>query len=853
MKRRSIEESDLIRLNLQRFYTLTDTKPVVARLFSATPILPLALVFILGILFTRRTSNLNTLWIILVSIFLLTVFFFVFSLKKDQFHLAFIACLLITFALGMLRYYSIQYAPPHHITHFYGDERELATLEGSVISPVRTDIHPKGISSIPWLNSKSSFYIETATIKTPNGWQQTCGKVRVRVGEPVRNIEPGNKVKVYCWLSRFNPPDNPGQFDLQKHMHQRGVYVSASVPIAEGIKVLQPSSSVIWKIRSYLYYLASDGLFDETLIDQDAKSLASALLFGRRDNLNPQLIAAFQETNLAHFISLSGMHVGILAGSLWILLRTAGVTKRPRAVLCLILILTYALIVPARAPTMRAVFLSCFFFLSVLFKRQPSALNTLSLSALALLFVRPFELFSAGWQLSFMSVLGIIVFYPAFNYQLLKVFLFPISSYLPESLRGVESAVQSVMKLLAVGLSVWTTIAPILLYYFGRVNPLSWLWTILVLPFVTGLLYAGFLKVLLTPIFPTVASALGWIFNHIAIGFEGLVMALAKIDILGVASYRPGMMLVCLIYLLMIIFCLLPGWYWKTRRAALILIVICFFFPAISSHFGIRRQDNLELTFLSVGHGQSAILSGPDNKHILFDSGSITHKQIASKTIIPFLQQQNIFALDAIYLSHGDLDHVNAVVNIAAAIQVDHICANQEMLNQSLKPSVEKELCDELAQMGYVIQPFEQHLSLRNLSIRSIWPDTETLNNESLSENDKSEVIIIQYAGRKIMLCGDIERYAQKRLMELYPDLRVDIMMLPHHGSTNNLDLRFVEAFSPSTVIASCSTRALENTYHPKGDSETQAYYTASDGAVMIKIKADGTLNTTGFKGIKSL
>ena len=541
------------------------------------------------------------------------------------------------------------------------------------------------------------------------------------------------------------------------------------------------------------------------------------------------------------------MHVGILAGSLWWLLRITGLTKRPRAVLCIVLILLYAMIVPARAPTMRAVFISCFFFASVLFRRQVSAMNALSLSALLLLFIHPYDLFSAGWQLSFLSVLGILLFFPAVQYHFLTKFFYPIAAYFPKSLTGLKNPLRRILELLAVGVSVWITIAPILLYYFGQINPFSPLWTVLALPFVLAILYAGFAKILLSPLFPTIASVFGWILNHAASGFGNTVVVLSKIDFFRVVSYQPALNLVFMIYFLMLAICLLPPSSWRIRKGVVFLILLCFLYPGISSHLEIKNRDDPEITCLSVGHGQAVVLSGPGNEHFLFDAGSITNRHIADKTILTFLQEQSIFSLEAVCLSHGDMDHINAVGDIAAAIKIDTVYANQVLLNSAQTPSMEKEVCKTLEQMGRTVKPFQTYTGEKGFTIKSIWPDEATLSEPLVSENDTSEVLLIEYAGRKILLCGDIERTAQNRLVEQNPDLTVDVLILPHHGSTTNLDVCFVESLKPAVVIASCSKRSVSNAYRPPEGSSMRAFYTASDGAVTIKINADGTLDADCF------
>jgi beta-lactamase superfamily II metal-dependent hydrolase len=72
-------------------------------------------------------------------------------------------------------------------------------------------------------------------------------------------------------------------------------------------------------------------------------------------------------------------------------------------------------------------------------------------------------------------------------------------------------------------------------------------------------------------------------------------------------------------------------------------------------------------------------------------------------------------------------------------------------------------------------------------------------------------------------------------------------MILPHHGSTNNLETRFVQHFNPSSVIASCSKRSVQNAYHPPEGSPIQGLYTANNGAITVKINTDGGLTVESF------
>ena len=854
MKRRSFNQSDRIRLNIrwlnERFHTQSS---IIEHTFSTCPMLPLCIAFIAGIIIADSPGI--TFWFltclaVLCSAGLLASFRFSTKVKT---YLIFLCAASLFFGLGAARTIYIRQQPPVHISHYLGNDRprELATLRGIVRSQILVNQSKGGFSSIPWLNSQCSFYLSVSEVKTSSGWQKARGNVRVQIAEPGRHLRPGNTVQIYCWLSRFSPPANPGQFDLQKHMHRRGVFVAASVPIAEGVEIIDSDSSLLFRLRSLFYHFAADNLLDETVTDPDVQSLTSALLLGQRSNLDPAIVAAFQKTNLAHFISLSGMHVGILAGSLWILLRTSQIPKRPRAVLCITLLVIYALIVPPRAATMRAVFLSCFFFASTLLHRRTSPINTLALSAVVLLFARPYDLFSAGWQLSFLSVLGILVFYRPVQYHLMNRFFYPLILLFKDRFMAIQHFLYDIIELLAVGISAWIVIAPMLLYYFGRINPLSPLWTVLVLPAVLVILYAGFAKIVLAPLLPTLASLLGLILNMAAHLLEKAVVLLSKTDILQFASHRPGVLFICLLYLLLAVAFFLPYRYVRCRKLLLSLLLVCFLFPFISRKAERVNETTIKMTCLSVGHGQAIIVSGPSGQHFLFDAGSITNQDIARKTIAPFLQHRSIFDLDAIYLSHGDLDHINAVPDIAAAVPVKHIFANSALLENAKQPSLEQQLSTRLEELGLRFEPIGDGTYDR-LTINSLWPPPDIASDNSITENDRSEILLLNYAGRKILLCGDVEKPAQNQFLQMYPALKVDVMVLPHHGSTTNLNAVFIEQLDPEILIASCSAKNIATIYRPVENSNRDVFYTAVDGTVTVKIKADGTLRAVGFLTINN-
>ena len=360
------------------------------------------------------------------------------------------------------------------------------------------------------------------------------------------------------------------------------------------------------------------------------------------------------------------------------------------------------------------------------------------------------------------------------------------------------------------------------------------------------MLYAGFLKIILSQLLPTLASLLSIVLNLSANILEKAVLILAKVDLFQITSHRPGLSFVLLLYLLLAMAYFIPFRYRRTRKILLYLLVVTFLLPCLSRLSKPIKTPALQLCCLSVGHGQSIVLSTLDSKNILFDAGSITNQDIAKKTILPFLQHHSIFSLDAVYISHGDLDHLNAIPDVAAAVPVGAVYGNAALLDNMERPSLEKQFKERLEQLDYRIDPI-QNREYDDVAIKTLWPLDSVASDEGVSENDRSEVFLIEYAKRNILLCGDIERYAQNKFLEYYPDLKIDVMILPHHGSTTNLDARFIEQLSPAIVIASCSGRNAPNAWCPLNHSQIRAFYTAIDGAVTVKIKADGALSAVGF------
>ncbi len=221
--------------------------------------------------------------------------------------------------------------------------------------------------------------------------------------------------------------------------------------------------------------------------------------------------------------------------------------KRARAAICIIAIGVFLLIVPPRAPTVRAAIIAFVFCVSFFFRRHSNPVNTLSLAAIILLLIRPTQLFEAGWQLSFASVLGLVLFCHRIHFFLYeKITGWPWFKKAPKTrpfFRIVSRPGPSLLILFSTGLTAWLGGAGILLYHFYTINPLTSIWTVIAFPFVALILIAGFLKIVLSFLLPTVAVVLGVAVTGLADLLIWIVKLIAQLDIsqilIGHVSLAP--------------------------------------------------------------------------------------------------------------------------------------------------------------------------------------------------------------------------------------------------------------------------------------------------------------------------
>ncbi|MFB0551919.1 MAG: DNA internalization-related competence protein ComEC/Rec2 [Phycisphaerae bacterium] len=840
------------------------------QIVSTCPLVFVAVGLIAGILIQHTLLGSRFLWLWLILLGLLTaatIFFFIIQrsssnhhslLTTHQYATAYLA-LACFVCLGAIRMISFHQPKPNDISNLVTDEQKLATIRGLIVTePYVNKNRNWEFARFKFTDPVTSFYLKLNEVETTHGWAKATGTVRVQVDEPVLDLKAGDNIQAYCRLDRFGPPTNPGQFDVAKYLARKNVFIAASVQSRDGIEILRFAQNDGWsgiftKLKSRLRQSAAQALLGNVSPEEPSRGLLEALLLGYRGNIDSGTYRAFRKTGLLHFISLSGMHLGILIGIIWWLCKTAGLMKPARAVICIVAISIFLLIVPPRAPTLRAAIICCVFCVSFFFHRYSNPINTLSLAALILLLIRPTQLFEAGWQLSFGTVLGILLFANRIHFFLYeKITGLSWGNKVPKTrpfYRIISKPGPYVLRLFSIGLAAWLGGAGILLYHFYTITPLASIWTVLVFPMVSTILVLGFLKIILFFLLPTLSTFLGIIVTLLSSSLIWVVRLMAHLDISEILIGQVPLALIILYYC----FVLFTGFVYFKRP--LIKKVICTaMFLTMFVFLGATKwqrthRDNLVITCLDVGHGQAIFAQLPGKANVLFDAGSLHKSDIGGRIIAPFLDRTGINKIDSIIISHDDIDHINGIPRTAEHCQVGEVYANKVFFDKADQWSAAKFLNDCLTQKGIKIQSLDEDLNLSSsANIKILWPIEQIFQNEELGDNDKSLVSLLEFAGTEILLCSDIENFAQRELLRLYPDLKADIVVVPHHCSVNTLEANFLEKLDADILICSCDRIQYERQQQMiKAKTSAKSFYTHKHGAIAVSISSDGVMETKTF------
>lgn len=829
--------------------TAVDDQPRSLNSFGRFPAATIALGIATGVLLDRNGS-----WSpnVLIGGFIGACLIWAVSRALQRFRSAAVAVVVISAITGAIYHHHVWHClPSEDVAPLLSLQPTLIRCEGVVASaPVVTPPRENPFNSRLPPESSTQFQLAVESLDTVTGHRSVSGRLQVVIDGIMVGVKKGDRIDVQGWSQANRPLMNPGDFDRAAFNRGKGLRGIVRVRDPELVNVTVSGTSIFERLRRTLRKRAEAVL--ESAISDDVRPVADAMLLGDRSMLSREMRTVFVESGTVHLLAISGLHIGILMVFLLTIGRAMRLSSRHSILLAVTVLLIYLQVADCRPPMIRAFVIIVVWSAGRLVRRPAFSANSLAVAAIVILAMNPTSLFDVGSQLSFLAVAVIFWLTSLGRLSNGEPDVAAVSdadnrtvgspASIPEVLqhpwvRSLKSFGKTVGAMWLVSGSIWLISAPLVVSVFNVVSPVGLVINVLLIPVVSVGLCFGFAAILLGVISQTIAWPFAFVFGWFLEWLVAVVDLAAAID-LGHA-YVPEP----------------PGWWliiFYSVVAAAMLATTLKRRPArvwscvgVWAIFGLtllpanREEGLLRCTTLYVGHGLSVIVETPSGKTLVYDVGSRAGGEFSSRVLKEALWARGISKVDALIVSHADIDHYNGVLDLLTSVPVGRILCSRHFPDSRQRLTLETfEAAEELGVRTAFISQGDSLSFDDTVTMRILQPVAAT---SYVSDNAASVVLEIEYQQRRILLTGDIDDDGLDELLK-QPARKIDVLTAPHHGAPTANPRELAAWASPTFVVASAPTPAYQQELESHYGPETRVIMTPESGAVTTTVTSDGVL-----------
>ncbi len=653
-------------------------------------------------------------------------------------------------------------------------------------------------------------------------------EVRLYLGEGTNKIFPGDTIRCRTRLRKPRLFGIPGEFNWPRYLTGQHVDMTGWVKSGEKIAVADSSAGGIR--RAIVQWRTRVAAKIHTLMPDERAWLVRSLVLGEGRVIPDDLRRILARSGISHLFAISGLHLGMIAFLGYFVLQL--VYRRipqllgwqpPQRILPLVLLpllLSYLLLTGDAVSTRRAFALAVCGAVFIHWRYHVNPLQLLASLAMMSLLVNPLLLWQASWQLSFSGAAGILLWQPLWQH---------IGAGRPRFLRYL-------LQLFLVTGSASLATLPFVLANFHLLAPAGMIANLVCVPLVTLLaLPAGFLGLLFEPFVSPLSSWLfllcgslldsivrlaGWLTT--LPGLSGHSLFLSRWQYLAVALFILPLLLVGHL----------------NRRMFLQLGVVALFLGTVLWQLPFNTVSSLSLTMFSVGQGEALLLQNRAGQSILIDGGGFYSNRfdVGARLLAPAFGELKVRSLDAVVLTHDNIDHRNGLVFVLENFPVKRFLTGIPVtkLHYTLKKVLaERDIPITIVPHGWSHLPF--------------WTggDLQIFNGASAGcrDNDTSLVMYLDspVAGG-LLLTGDLEAPGVEKLLTAGVPGPVSLLKLPHHGSRFSAVGSLLDSLSPRLCLVSSG---YQNRYHLPAREVVEIL--AERGIPLYRTDLSGTLRASAL------
>ena len=567
-----------------------------------------------------------------------------------------------------------------------------------------------------------------------------------------------------------NPSKNTifNNFNYKKYLKSKKIYL------------IMNTKKFNFKKTNNIFYILKNKLI-KIITTKKNKEYFYTFILGNKDYLDENVYDAFKVNNITHLFAISGMHISMLV----LILKKMKFNN----FFIIIFLYIYSFLVMFTPSVLRV---TIFYILkSIPIVKDISNNKLLLFTAFILIILNPFIIFDIGFQYSFIITYGLFLLKPQ-NMINISIYSFLLS-------------------------------LPISLLNNFEFNIFSILNNILIVPFVSIVLYPLLLLTFIIPFIEPILSVVIFILENFNLFLEkySLIITTGKLNILFVIIY----------YLII--------WVYSKNKNKLFILTLIFII--LINKFIFLLDSNSYVYYLDVSQGDSSIMITPYQKEIIMiDTGGIlnlkkekwqrrkvNYRKITN--IILFLKSRGITNINKLIITHGDYDHMGEAINLVNNFKVENVIFNCGEYN-----NLERELIKVLEKKNIKYYSCIKELTIDKYKLQFL--NTKEYDNE----NDNSNVIYFKLNNYKFLFMGDAGIKKENDILDKYNLKDIDFLKVGHHGSKTSSSKNFINEMNPKYSIISVGKN---NRYgHPNKEvldslEYSKIYRTDEDGSIMFKIK----------------
>lgn len=546
-------------------------------------------------------------------------------------------------------------------------------------------------------------------------------QTKVKVYGEFTGYKIGDKLKIEVEYFDLAKPTNDNAFNYANYLYSQGITNNASIK-----RLLSYSSHESWlqKLQSKMNS------------QSEVDSYAKMFILGIKDDIDDEDYQRLTDLSIVHLFALSGLHINMLIT----MLKKILCFIMPEAIVDYVvigIIGLYVYLIPFNVSFVRAYLVT---LLNSLFKGYLNKLDSLAIVTILMLIINPYIIYSLSFIFSYF-IYFIILLLNKNKYFNLIVFFGSL---------------------------------PIILMIQYRINVLSIVLTVILVPLIKLLYFSLWLYVLFGSIFKEMGSIVIYFLNNIIVFCDDFS--------LFINFSKPTLFFILAYYFIYFQIILQLNVKRKATRSILMLVSLILMFY-MRPYYNIAGK----VVMIDVGQGDCFLIQQPFNQgNILIDTGGLMNRDLASDTLIPYLHSLGIFELDYVFISHDDFDHCGSYDSLAKQIKIKN-----------------------------TVTTYHQNIDIGRIKIEML---DAKINSDD--KNDQSLVIKATINNLDYLFMGDASVKVEKALLEQYPDLKADVLKVSHHGSNTGTSAQFLDAINAKIALISCGKNNRYN--HPHDEIITR-------------------------------